>query len=71
MVGRGVGIYIADYLETSVTLIDFDIENNESIWLQMKIGGNNKMVFGSVYHSHSTSGENGFNLHNILNGEHK
>ncbi len=65
-VGRGVAIYIINHLATRVDPIDLGIDNEESIWLEMKSGKNSKMILGCVYRSPSSSAENDTRLYKAL-----
>ena len=65
-VGRGVSIYVANHLTTSVNIINIGIVNRESIWLEMKSVENSEVILGCIYGSPSRTRDDGAKLHSIL-----
>ena len=65
-VGRGVSIYVANHLTTSVNIINIGIVNREVIWLQMKSGINSKVSLGCIYRRLSNTSDDDVKLHSFL-----
>ena len=63
--GRGCAIYVKDYL--AATKVSFECNFNDSVWCQIKLKNNDKLVIGCVYRSPNSTMENNQNLYQLLN----
>ena len=63
--GRGCAIYLKDYL--AATKVSFKCNFNDSVWCQIKLKNNDKLVIGCVYRSPNSTMENNQNLYQLLN----
>ena len=54
--GRGCAIYVKDYL--AATKVSFECNFNDSVWCQIKLKNNDKLVIGCVYRSPNSTMEN-------------
>lgn len=62
--GRGVAIYTAEWL--SATITDFGIPFSDSIWVKVKLKGNDMLLLGCIYRSPNSIRDNTEKLNILL-----
>ena len=67
--GRGIAVYVHTSMENSVATVTTNVNYEEACFLEIKLQGNDKLLFGCVYRSptkSTTSEENNDNLNKLL-----
>ncbi|KAK2147853.1 hypothetical protein LSH36_534g01000 [Paralvinella palmiformis] len=63
---RGIAIYVSNSIDHLVTEISLNTTYEETIWLNIKLKGKDKLLLGCVYRSPSSTGQNNIKLFNLL-----
>ncbi|KAK2170409.1 hypothetical protein LSH36_3g26070 [Paralvinella palmiformis] len=62
---RGIAIYVSNSIDHLVTAVSLNTYK-ESIWLNIKLKGKDKLLLGCVYRSPSSTEQNNIKLFNLL-----
>ena len=62
----GIAIYVSNSIDQLVTEISLNTTYEETIWLNIKLKGKDKLLLGCVYRSPSSTGQNNIKLFNLL-----
>ncbi|KAK2145843.1 hypothetical protein LSH36_652g01038 [Paralvinella palmiformis] len=63
---RGIAIYVSNSIDHLVTEVSLNTTYEESIWLNIKLKGKDKLLLGCVYRSPSSIEQNNIQLFNLL-----
>ena len=63
---RGIAIYVSNSIDHLVTEVSMNSTYQESIWLCIKLKGNDKLLLGCVYRSPSSTEQNNTKLFHLL-----
>ena len=63
--GRGCAIFVKQYLVA--TKVTFECNLDESVWCQINLNNNDKLVIGYIYRNQNSTLKNNQNLYQLLN----
>jgi len=63
---RGIAIYLTEKLSEHTTEINIASDFHECLWMSMNLRGNDKLLFGCIYRSPSSSIENDMSMYDLF-----
>lgn len=66
IVTRGIEIYVNERLTPFIAELDIESSFQESLWLSLKLQGNDSLTLGCIYHSPSSLQTNNQDLRNLI-----